>query len=269
MDGRDDALPGLARLPRVLLLERRGAAFCRRRRSDVVRVRRLAVGVFEHKALSPVPFDRVQRAALLVIISAVNGGLHMVLLTAQAQHALAAEISGGNASRRRDDSVAAVQLRVRPARQDSFHFDVGQRDQVVLVESVNVQNGVPDLLDIDRARERDLLPREALRAHAMLCIPQVARRDRRVVADLLAHQARLVALFANLADEDLAQEGVERFLDAVFGVAAGVLLAAKGSEEPFQYGEAALGWVLLVGRRDEEIGVLDPVAGEFGCGLVC
>ena len=168
----DHALPGLARLPRVLLLEGCGAAFCRRRRSDIIVVNRRAAGVFEDEVLSPVPFDRVQRAALLlVIVCAVNGRLHMVFLPADAQHAFTSEIRFGDISRRRDDGVAAVQLRVRPTSQDPFDFDVGQRDQVVFVESIHVQDGVADLLDVDRARERDLLPREALRADAVLCIP--------------------------------------------------------------------------------------------------
>jgi hypothetical protein len=66
----------------------------------------------------------------------------------------------------------------------------------------------------------------------MLCIPQIARRDRRVVAHLLADNARLVPFIPDLADEQFAEESVQRLLDAVLGVAAGVLLAAQRSQEP-------------------------------------
>ena len=90
-----------------------------------------------------------------------------------------------------------------------------------------------------------------------------------MVADLLAHEARLVALFADFADEDLAQEGVQRLLDAIFGITAGVLLPAQRSQEPLQHRETALSRILLVRRRDEEIRMLDPIAWEFSRRLVC
>jgi hypothetical protein len=88
------------------------------------------------------------------------------------------------------------------------------------------------------------------------------------MADLLAHKARLVAFVADFAYEDLAQEGVQRLLNAIFRVTAGVLLTAKGGEEPFQYCKTALRRILLVRRRDEEIRMFDPVAWEFGRRLV-
>jgi hypothetical protein len=90
-----------------------------------------------------------------------------------------------------------------------------------------------------------------------------------MMADLFAHEARLVAFVADFADEDLAQEGVQRLLDAILRITAGVLLPAQRSEEPFQYRETPLRRILLVRRRDEEIRMLDPVAREFSRRLVC
>lgn len=125
-----------------------------------------------------------------------------------------------------------------------------------------------DLLNIDRTRERDLLPRETLRAHPVLRIPQVTRRDRRVMADLLADNPRLVPFITDLAHEEFAQESVQRLLDAVLGVAAGVLLAAQRRQEPLQDCQTPLRGVLFVRWRYEEVGVFDPVAREFGRGFV-
>lgn len=89
-----------------------------------------------------------------------------------------------------------------------------------------------------------------------------------MVADLLADEPGLLARVAELADEDFAQEGVEGLLDAVGWRAAGVLLAAEGDEEPLEDGEEASFGGLFVGGSDEEVGVFDPVAGEFGGGFV-
>jgi hypothetical protein len=58
-------------------------------------------------------------------------------------------------------------------------------------------------------------------------IPEITSRDRRVVTDLFTHKARFLSALANLPDEYFSKEGVKRLLDAVLGVAAGVLLAAQ------------------------------------------
>jgi hypothetical protein len=89
-----------------------------------------------------------------------------------------------------------------------------------------------------------------------------------MMADLLAHKARLVAFLPDFAHENLAQEGVQRLLNAIFRITAGVLLTAQRSEEPLQYRKTALRRILLVRRRDEEVRMLDPVAWEFRRGLV-
>lgn len=89
------------------------------------------------------------------------------------------------------------------------------------------------------------------------------------MAHLLAHEPAFRAFGSALADEDFAEEGVEGFLDAVARLPTGVLLPAEAGEEPFEHGEHAAVWCRLVGGGAEEVRVLDPVAGEFCCGLVC
>ena len=68
-----------------------------------------------------------------------------------------------------------------------------------------------------------------------------------------------------LCEEELAEEGVERLLDAFGGRAAGVLLAFEGGEEPAEDEEGAFGGILFGGRCAEDGRSLGPVGGEF-CG---
>ena len=83
--------------------------------------------------------------------------------------------------------VCAAELGVRRAGQDALDAHVWQRDQVVFVEGVDVQDCVPDLLDLDAcAVEGDLLAGVALRVDAGRVVVEVAGGDGRVVRDLFA-----------------------------------------------------------------------------------
>lgn len=88
------------------------------------------------------------------------------------------------------------------------------------------------------------------------------------MADLLAQQLRRIILRPALARKNLAQERVQRLLDAVTGVAAGVLLGFETGEEPFQDQKDAAGGILFFGWGAEDVGVLDPEARKFGGGFV-
>lgn len=68
-------------------------------------------------------------------------------------------------------------------------------------------------------------------------------------------------------EEELSEEGIEWFLDAVFLVAAGVLLLLEGGEEPFQDQQGATLRVGLCGRSDENGGMFGPVGRELNHGL--
>lgn len=138
-----------------------------------------------------------------------------------------------------------IELWVRTTSEDSLHFDIWQRDQVILVMVIQMQDSMSNLLDVDAATERDLLPREAFGSHAVLSIPEIAGRDRGVMADLLADQPAFIAFGPYLSDEELAEESIERFLDAFGGVSTGILLSSKGGKEPFEDEQTSGGWVRL------------------------
>lgn len=100
---------------------------------------------------------------------------------------------------------------------------------------------------------------------AVLLIPQIARRDWWMMADLLGDQFRLFALLARLTDEDLAQERIQRLLDTIRWIPASELLIFEGGEEPFQYGKNARFRVWESRSREEERRVRDPESREFRC----
>ena len=97
-----------------------------------------------------------------------------------------------------------AELWVRSSSQYSLDLDIWQRDQVILIKSINMQHSMPNLLHIHTTRERDLLPRVALSSHAVLGIPQVASGDWRMMTDLFADKPSLVAFGTDLCYEQLA-----------------------------------------------------------------
>lgn len=101
---------------------------------------------------------------------------------------------------------------------------------------------VTHLLDVDGAIECDALAGESLCGNARDWIGEVAGRDGRVVRDLLGDEEGgflWLGRGGEVCYEELAEECVERFLDALGFRAAAVLLAVEGKEEPFQYQKSA------------------------------
>lgn len=68
-------------------------------------------------------------------------------------------------------------------------------------------------------------------------------------------------------EEELAEEGIEWLFDAVFLVAAGVLLLFKGGEKPFQHQQGATLRVRFDGGSNEDGGMFGPVGRELDSGL--
>lgn len=128
---------------------------------------------------------------------------------------------------------------------------------------------VTGLLDVHAPRKGNLLSRVPLRPDTGLIVVEITRSDRWMMADLFTHKRRWIALGPARADKDLTKEGIERLLDAIAGIATGILLGLQARQKPFQYGKDPLLRCILSGRRAEEVRVLDPVAREFCGRLVC
>lgn len=86
------------------------------------------------------------------------------------------------------DVGVAVELDEGRAAVEAFDVQRGERDQVVLVEGVDVEDCVPDLLDYDceRPGHGGFLSVVALQVDAVLFIPDAICCDGWVVRDLLA-----------------------------------------------------------------------------------
>jgi hypothetical protein len=83
---------------------------------------------------------------------------------------------------------------------------------------------------------------------------------------LLRHQSRSPIRFPR-CDEEFSKESVQRLFDAVFLIAATVLLVLKTGEIPSKNEEGAFGGLGLGCGSEEQGGVLGPVGGEFDGGL--
>jgi hypothetical protein len=68
-------------------------------------------------------------------------------------------------------------------------------------------------------------------------------------------------------EEELSEEGIERFLDPVFLVTAGILLLLEGGEEPCQDQQGATLRVGFRGRSNEDGRMSGPVGRELHGGL--
>lgn len=79
------------------------------------------------------------------------------------------------------------------------------------------------------------------------------------IPDLLTDELSSAGIVLPLAEEELAEERVQRLLlVAILFAAAGVLLL-QCAEEPLENEQGALGRVGLFGRRSEDIGMFTPV----------
>lgn len=124
-----------------------------------------------------------------------------------------------------------------------------------------------NLLHDNRTLERRLLSIIALELNPRLIIANAIRRRRGVMADLLRHERRGARVVGPGAQEELAEEGVQRLLLVAKLLAAAGVLVLEGREEPLEDEHGALGGVGLEGGRGEHGGVRGPVCGEFGEGL--
>lgn len=84
--------------------------------------------------------------------------------------------------------------------------------------------------------------------------------------DLLADELCRAGVIFPLAQKQLAQKRVQRFLlVAILLASAGILLLESG-QEPLQHQNGTLLWVGLLGGRGEEGWVLAPIGAELGEG---
>lgn len=132
-------------------------------------------------------------------------------------------------------------------------MQVRESDQVCLVICWYRENGMPDLLDVDSARERCLLRIVSLQVDAMVFIMDVVRCDGRMVTvekllvviscqwtgkykpDLLRNKLRRTSLILPFPKEQLSQEGIQRFLLIPKLLTPTRILLFQRTEKPFQH----------------------------------
>lgn len=92
-----------------------------------------------------------------------------------------------------------------------------------------------------------------------------------MVANLLGDELSrgLCFVICPRSEEELAEEGVQGFLDADFGRAGDVELAAEGDEEPSQDEETPLFGVGFAGWCSKDGGSLRPAVAYFDDGRGC
>ena len=105
------------------------------------------------------------------------------------------------------------------------------------------------LFDVDAAGECNLLARitfclyndqrincacwsRSAYSHAILVVPEAARSEWRVMANLLTNESRLSHLVVPRRKKELAEKGMKGFLDAICLVPASVLLAFQACQKP-------------------------------------
>ena len=129
------------------------------------------------------------------------------------------------------------------------------------------EEGMADLLDVDGPAETGFLAIVALDLNAVFLVVDAVGGDGRVVRDLLRHETGDALLVIPVAEEELAEEGVQRLLLRPELLTATAVLLFEGVEEPFHDEEGAFGGVGFLGGRDEEGRVFGPVGGELDEGL--
>jgi hypothetical protein len=153
VDGIGDLLPGAPCLEIVLLLNGRNGQRCSLGNVGVERVDDrsvLGLTVLDLPSLGPLSLCLVDNILLLAL--GVEDGREGVLLARYP--ALAAVVNPRSVSRSRLDVSAAVQLNVRRACDEAFDVQGGQRDEVILVERVEVEDGMADLLNRNQRLRR-------------------------------------------------------------------------------------------------------------------
>lgn len=297
VNGIGDLLPGAPCLKVVLLLNGRDGQRCSLDDVGVERVDYrsvLGLTILDLPSLGPLSFCLVDD--ILLFAFGVKDGGESVLLAGYP--ALAAVVDARSVARSRLDVGAAVQLDVRGACNEAFDVQGGECDEVVLVERVEVEDGMADLLqifsncfsmeralthlDVDGRLEGRLLRIVAVQTDAMLAVPYAVSRDGWVmtahvalascaqtyqimsVPDLLTDELCRACLVLPLAQEQLAQERVQGLLLAAKLLTATGVLLLEGADEPLQDEHGTLGRVLLCGGCDKYGGVFGPVRRELG-----
>lgn len=147
------------------------------------------------------------------------------------------------------------------------------------------QDGVSDLLDVDRLREAGLLRIVALKVDTGRDVRDAVGSRRRMVAsntlalsskevgcgwlrllipNLFTDQLSGAGLILPLSKKQLSQKGIEGlFLVSVLLATAGILLL-EGSQEPLQYKQGAFLGVGLLCRSCENGGMFAPIRRELG-----
>lgn len=234
--------PRPSALPRRLLVERSDG----HGRGGVLRVRQVksvylvAVGVVDPEPTAPVTAEGID-GVLCGVVGLVHRRLEGVAFPTP--HPLRDELHLGRVACRTDDPVGVPQLGPGDARQDAPCAHVGEREEVRFVVPVDGDDGVARLSYHDRrARERGLLRRVRLGVDAVSFVGRyVARRRGRVVRHLFGDdpdRGGLVGVFllgrqvvvGEFAQEEFAEERVERFLESFLDGAAHVVLPLEGGE---------------------------------------
>ena len=139
------------------------------------------MSILDDKVAAPLTLGVVNDVLFAAV--GVHGGGEGVLLAADPALAavvdLAGVTSGGN------DVCALLELDVWRAGDEAFDVESGEGDEVVLVELVNVEDGVTNLLDVDGSTERGLLGVVSLEADTVLLVPDAVCGNWRVVATLV------------------------------------------------------------------------------------
>jgi hypothetical protein len=138
----------------------------------------LRLRIFESELASPLALCSVDRLLLLVL--GIDGGGEAVGLATDP--AATAVFNLCSVSGRGLDVGGAVELDVGRSDDQAFDVQRRKRDEVVLVEGVDVVHGVADLLYVDGGLEGRFLRVVALEADAMAAVPDGVGRDGRVVA---------------------------------------------------------------------------------------
>ena len=149
----------------------------------------ILLGVLDREGVGPGAFRGVEDVAFALLFAVrEDGGGEGVF---RPPHPSApAVVDSHRVARGGDDVAAFVQFDEGGAGDQAFDVEGWERDEVVFVVVVDVQDGVADLADVDCCAEGGFLRVVALQSHAVFVVPDAVGGDRWVVAHLLAHQLR-------------------------------------------------------------------------------
>lgn len=88
----------------------------------------------------------------------------------------------------------------------------------------------------------------------------------RVVADLFRDELGLTSIILPGAEEELAQERIQRLLLAPQLIVPRRVLLFEGGEEPLEHKKGPFGWIWLLSGGNEDSWVFCPVGAELGQG---